>query len=341
MILTGILSFVLSFFLTGLLRRHSLAKNIIDIPNHRSSHTLPTPRGGGLSFVILFLLSLPGCLYIGFIDQTSCFALFISGAIVAGLGFGDDVDEIPAKWRFVGHFVAAGITILWLGGLPPINILAWTLFPGLLSSLLALFYLVWLINLYNFMDGINGLASMEAITTCLGMIVLYWFMGHSEIILLPLLLSLAVAGFMVWNFPIPRIFMGDAGSGFLGITLGTFSIQAAWVDVELFYCWLILLGVFIVDASLTLLRRLSRGEKIYEAHRSHAYQHAALRFKSHIPVTFGVLITNLFWLFPMAVLVSLGVLKGFYGLLVAYIPLVIIAIHFKAGASQVQIRPNT
>ncbi|GGI80162.1 MraY family glycosyltransferase [Legionella impletisoli] len=338
MLLTSVLCFILSFLLTGLLRKYSLAKNIVDIPNHRSSHSLPTPRGGGLAFVVLFLLVLPLCFYSGFIERSLFFALMMSGVIVAGLGFGDDVAEIPARWRFVGHFIAAGIILFWFGGLPPINILAWTLFPGALSSILALFYLVWLVNLYNFMDGINGLASIEAITACLGMISLYWLMGHTDIMPLPLVLSLAVSGFLLWNFPIPRIFMGDAGSGFLGMTLGAFSIQAAWVDVKLFYCWLILLGVFIVDASLTLFRRMLSGEKIYEAHRSHAYQHAAMRLKSHTPVTLAVLLINILWLFPIAILVCLGTLKGFYGLLIAYIPLFLLAMRLKAG--QVQLQAN-
>jgi Fuc2NAc and GlcNAc transferase len=145
------------------------------------------------------------------------------------------------------------------------------------------------------------------------------------------LLGCAVAGFLFWNFPPARIFMGDAGSGFLGIILGILSLQAAWISSQLLWAWLILLGVFIVDATVTLIRRLVRGDKIYEAHRSHAYQFASRRFGRHLPVTSAVGVINLVWLLPIALCVTLFGLDGALGLIIAYIPLVILAIRFKAG----------
>jgi Fuc2NAc and GlcNAc transferase len=124
--------------------------------------------------------------------------------------------------------------------------------------------------------------------------------------------------------------MGDAGSGFLGILLALLSLYFGWLHSDLFLSWIILLGVFISDATLTLVRRLLRGERIYEAHRSHAYQYASLRFGSHVPVTFGVALINVFWLLPVASFVVLGVLDGFWGVIVAYVPLVCFWLKFSA-----------
>lgn len=142
---------------------------------------------------------------------------------------------------------------------------------------------------------------------------------------------MAVLGFLYWNFPPARIFMGDAGSGFLGLVLGILSVQAAWASSRFLWVWLILLGVFIVDATFTLTRRLVRGDKVYEAHRSHAYQFASRQFGRHLPVTLAVLAINTLWLLPIAIGVGLFGLDGIIGLVLAYAPLVFLAFRFRAG----------
>ena len=213
-------------------------------------------------------------------------------------------------------------------------IAGFTINLGWIGHLLAAVYLVWLLNLYNFMDGIDGIASVEAICVCLGSALLYWITGHELITLTPLLLSFAVAGFLYWNFPKARIFMGDAGSGFLGVTLGVLSLQAAWIEPQQLWSWLILLGVFITDATWTLLRRLLRGDKVYEAHRSHAYQFASRQFGKHQPVTLAVVAINICWLLPIALLTGNGTVDGLLGLLVAYLPLIALAVKFKAGEKE-------
>jgi len=143
-------------------------------------------------------------------------------------------------------------------------------------------------------------------------------------------------GFLIWNFPPARIFMGDAGSGFLGIILALLSLQAAWIESRLLWVWLILLGVFIVDATVTLFRRVLRGEKFYQAHRSHAYQYASRILGTHRPVTLAVCAINIFWLMPVASLVAAGKLDGIIGLVVAYLPLLLLAYRYKAGDPQAQ-----
>ena len=263
----------LSLVLTGGLRRYALARSLMDVPNARSSHSVPTPREG-VAIVMSFLLVLLILAALGQVSWDYTWALLGAGIGIAVLGFLDDHGHIAARWRLLGHFLAAAWGLFWIGGLPPLTVFGFFLDLGLLGSVLAAFYLVWLLNLYNFMDGIDGIASVEAISVCLGGALLFLFVGEFKVAQVTLVLAAAVMGFLFWNFPSARIFMGDAGSGFLGIVLGIQSLQAAWIAPQLLWSWIILLGVFIVDATFTLLRRLIRGEKVYEAHRSHAYQFA-------------------------------------------------------------------
>ncbi|MDH1700769.1 MraY family glycosyltransferase [Comamonas terrigena] len=320
-----------SLLATGALRRYALSRSLIDVPNARSSHTVPTPRGGGVAIVLCFLAALP----LGWLDGTlsgEAFAAMLgAGALVAVIGFMDDHGHIAARWRLLGHFSAAIWTLFWLGGLPALQVFGFTIELGWLGTLLAALYLVWMLNLYNFMDGIDGLASVEAICATLGMCILYLAVGHAELVWPVLVLGLAVTGFLFWNFPPARIFMGDAGSGFLGITLGCLALQAAWVDSQLFWAWLILLGVFIVDATVTLIRRLMTGQKVYEAHRTHAYQYASRRYGRHLTVTLAVLAINVTWLFPLAWAAAYQKIDGCVALFAAYLPLVVLAIKFGAG----------
>ncbi len=323
---------VISLLLTAALRRYALAKSLMDIPNARSSHTVPTPRGGGVAIVLSFLLLLPVFPALSLLSWTFTWGLIGAGAAIAVLGFLDDHGHIAARWRLLGHFGASAWALFWLGGLPPVTLLGTTFDLGYLGYLLAALYLVWLLNLYNFMDGIDGLASLEAISVCLGAALIYALAGFSSLAWAPLLLAFAVAGFLYWNVPPAKIFMGDAGSGFLGIALGVLSLHAAWMAPSLLWVWIILLGVFVVDATVTLIRRLVRGEKVYEAHRSHAYQYASRRAGRHLPVTLAVGLLNVCWLLPVAVCVALFGLDGFLGVIIAYTPLVVLAWKFNAGA---------
>lgn len=322
---------ILSFALTGFLRRYAISRSLIDIPNQRSSHTIPTPRGGGLAIVLTFIFALCVLLAIGLTTKDASIALAGAGGITAVIGFLDDHGHIAARWRLLAHFLAAAWGVYWVGGLSPLVIAGVSVDLGWLGHSLALFYLVWMLNLYNFMDGIDGIAGVEAVTTCAGACLIYWLRDFPQLLWPPALLTVCAAGFLCWNFPPAKIFMGDAGSGFLGIILGVLSLQATWTDPGLLWVWLILLGVFIVDATYTLMRRLLRGDKVYEAHRSHAYQFASRQFGKHLPVTGAVGLINVFWLLPIALCVSYLKMDGALGLVVAYLPLVWLAIKFRAG----------
>jgi Fuc2NAc and GlcNAc transferase len=323
--------FLCSIFLTRKIRLYALSHSLIDIPNVRSSHSIPTPRGGGIAIVLSFLMSLPLVAVEGYLSWGHVVGIIGAGGGIAVLGFLDDHGHIAARWRLLGHFAAASWSLYWVGGLPPLVVFGVSIDVGVFSYIIAALYLVWMLNLYNFMDGIDGIASIEAITVCVGAVFLYYVSGFEQLIWGPLLLAFAVSGFLYWNFPPARIFMGDAGSGFLGVTLAVLSLQAAAVSSSLFFIWLILLGVFIVDATVTLIRRLLRGDKVYEAHRSHAYQFASRRFGSHRSVSLAVGLINIFWLLPLAYLVAIDVLDGGVALMVAYAPLIFISLKLNAG----------
>ena len=327
--------FAVSWILTLVLRRYALAKSLMDIPNERSSHSVPTPRGGGVAIVVAFMLALPVLTALGLLSVPALIGLLGSGLLVAIIGFADDHGHIAARWRLLGHFIAAAWALFWLSGLPPVSFFDIEVNLGWLGNVLALIYLVWMLNLYNFMDGIDGLASAEAISVCLGMCLVYWFSGNVELIWAPLILAAAVAGFLFWNFPPAKIFMGDAGSGFLGIILGGLILQAAWAEPELLWSGLILLGVFIVDATWTLVRRMIRGDKVHQAHRSHAYQFASRHFNSHKIVTLGVVGINIFWLYPLSIWVGKGEVAGCYGLIIAYAPICLLAAKYHAGMLEI------
>ncbi|MNJ12149.1 putative undecaprenyl-phosphate N-acetylglucosaminyl 1-phosphate transferase [compost metagenome] len=331
---------VVSFILTAALRRYALSRSLLDIPNARSSHSLPTPRGGGVAIVLAFIAALICLYWWGEISLAMFVGSFGAAGLIALIGFMDDHGHLAARWRLLGHFLAAAWALFWLGGVPTIVVFGMPVELGWAGAVLGLLYLVWMLNLYNFMDGIDGIASVEAICVCLGVCLLYTLTGYLQAVWAPLLLAVAVAGFLFWNFPPARIFMGDAGSGFLGIMLGVFSLQAAWMAPQLFWAWLILLGVFIVDATLTLGRRLLRGDRVYEAHRSHAYQFASRHYGRHLPVTLAVAMINLCWLLPFAVAVACFGLDGALGTVVAYVPLLILAVRFQAGEQEFHDRVN-
>lgn len=334
-IIAFICAFVVSYALTFGLRCYALKHNVLDIPEHRSSHTSPTPRGGGIAIVIATLGGLLLLAAVSIIAFNDVYPLLCAGALTAVLGFTDDHKSLPAKWRLLFHFLAAMLGLLFLGSLPAIDIFGYQLHDGWLGWIFILFYLVWMLNLYNFMDGINGLAGSQTVSFSVLTGIILWFVhpesrGGAQILILSLLAGGAL-GFLLWNFPKAKIFMGDAGSGFLGITLGLIALVLAKIDTKMFFVGLTLLGVFIVDATLTLMRRFFAGKRVYEAHSSHAFQILSRKLNSHTKVTLLVLAINIFWLFPIGFAIALGKIKGIYGLALAWFPLFLIAWFLGAG----------
>ncbi len=336
MILSILLIFLASLGLTGALRYYALKQGIIDNPNERSSHTIPTPRGGGLSFVISFLITLAATYLFEvkeFAPQTEPFlALFCSGLLVAAIGFWDDHTHIPARWRFLTHSIAALIG-LYLIGIPDIPLPGTTINLGLMGYPIGVIALVWLLNLFNFMDGIDGIAGSEALFVGISAIIIMYNATTGDFsapILWLSILMAGVAGFLLLNWPPAKIFMGDAGSGFLGLMLGLFALWSANLGLSI-WCWVILLALFIADATVTLLTRMKNGERWFEAHRSHLYQQLSRKWGSHRSVTLALISLNVFWLFPLAWLAATHPSFGLFITLTAYLPLTLLTIKLGAG----------
>lgn len=317
--------------LTAALRKIALARGLLDIPNPRSSHITPTPRGGGAAIVLAVTVACLG-LWIRREIDGHLLAALLGGVAVAALGFVDDRYQLRAGTRLAVHVIAALWALDWLGGLPSLLVGNWSLSFGAAGYVVGTIALVWVLNLFNFMDGIDGLATSEGIFVTWG--------GALVAVVAPvtngawpaaLVVGAACAGFLVWNWPPAKIFMGDVGSGYLGYVIAVLALAEARVDPVALWVWLILGGFFWVDATMTLLRRLLRGEAIHTAHRSHAYQWLARRWGRHQRVTLTAMGINIFWLLPWAALAELYPRWVLVCTLAALTPLLILALIAGAG----------
>ena len=295
--LTGL--FIASFLLTGAIRRFALRGGILDVPVSRSLHEQATPVGGGIAIALVFLVFAWLCRLAGSIPLHELMAL-TGGALVALVGLADDLWKLPLAWRLPAQFAAAVWAVWWLGNLPPIDFYFFAVSNFFILDVLAVLALVWLLNLYNFMDGIDGLAAAQLVFVNLLGFVIAVSADDAALGLLNAGLGTAALGFLVWNWPPARIFMGDAGSNFIGFALGVLALLSMQHDSMTVWTWLLLLGVFVTDATVTLIRRVARGEKWFEGHCCHAYQHAAKRCGSHRRVTLVILAMNCCWLAPLA-----------------------------------------
>jgi Fuc2NAc and GlcNAc transferase len=295
-------AFFLTLAGTGLMRRAALRRGMLDVPNDRSSHAVPTPRGGGLALVAAFGVVLA---YLAFQYGALNGSLgALAGAVaIAGIGFIDDCRHVRPAVRLLVHFGAALWALWWLGGLPPLQFGANLVNLGVAGYLIGAIGIVWTLNLFNFMDGIDGIAGVEGAFIGIAGAILLFVQGVSTpLVALNLALGAACCGFLCWNWAPARIFMGDAGSGSLGFVVAVLALCAARERPEAFWVYLILNGVFIADATVTLLRRVRRRERLHEAHRTHAYQRVAFTWKSHSRVSLSVTGLNVFGLLPCAAL---------------------------------------
>jgi Fuc2NAc and GlcNAc transferase len=325
--------FLVSAITTRQLVANSHRLSTLDIPNERSSHLTPTPRGGGIAFVATSLVGFLLLLLNNSLDTAEILALCCAGAIVAIAGHLDDRQKISgATIRLVLHAISAIVLIVGIGFPSQILLFDQTINTGIVGSILGVIYLMWLLNLFNFMDGTDGIAASEAIFVCLaGAILNHHVLSGINHSAAAVVLAASIFGFLLYNWSPAEIFMGDVGSGYLGIAIGGLSLMAAKQQHEILWLWIILLGVFVSDATVTLIRRLLRKQKPHVAHRSHAYQHLAIRFDSHAKVSLFVLAINVAWLFPIAFLVANADIPAVTGVLVAYLPLIIAMYAIGAG----------
>jgi len=329
MIATILLVIVFFLSLSGIFLYQKLAvkMGILANPNFRTLHELPIPRGGGVVFSLLFSACVFSLWRLNQLPVNLFIVLGVGGCAATLFGFLDDVQDIRASKKLVVQVFLSGWALFWLDGGPLLHV-EWI--PDIVAILLSLFFLVWMMNAYNFMDGIDGMAASGAVfvTGALALIILLTS-GLSELAFLFLLLMMTVGAFMVLNWPPASIFMGDAGSVFLGYIFGSFIFLTIMNGEVNPWTWLVVFGYFFADTTVTQIARLILVKNWYGAHRSHAYQNLARITSSHLRVTGGVAAYHLIWLLPLAFWTVLQPEMAMFAAVLAVTPGLILA--YKYG----------
>ena len=311
---------------------------LMDSPNHRSSHKVPTPSGGGIGLAIAGSLVGVYLLVVEPINSYLAVVLAIS-CVLAAVGLHDDRKPMRARWRLLIQVVMAISLLFVLGGLPEMQRFADAWFGRTLIYAFLLLVIVWWINLYNFMDGIDGLAGMQTIFMLLaGVVLLVW--PHPDLLANPvtvwmLCIAGATAGFLMLNWAPAKIFMGDVGSVYLAFMLlsfGLLTIRNEFIPVVTgLAMWAILGALFATDATITLMTRMVTTRRWHESHRSHVYQRLARKLDGHRTVTLLYLAVNVLWLLPLAGICVRYSEWAVAWAVTAYLPLIVLAIWLGAG----------
>lgn len=321
-----------AYHLAERIRGEAMKRGWLDIPNERSSHDRPVPRVGGLSIVLAVL---SGVLVLALLLPQPVpwfWTLFVSGTMIVVVGLLDDFFDVRKRIRLTVHLLAAVVIVLYIGARLEIVFPKALEVSGLPAMALIVLYVVWNINSYNFMDGIDGLAGGHAMLVGLVMGGIAWTRGNPELAFVYLLISAASIGFLKLNWHPAKIFMGDLCSGFLGVTLAVTSLWGKLTETVPLTSFLIMMAYFYTDSSWTTFRRMIGGERFTQPHRDFAFQHAIRAGHSHARVTSTILLVELFWLTPLAVLsVVLGDNRSIPVLLIAYLPIFIGVFWWKAG----------
>lgn len=281
------LTFVATYFFVAGLRRWAEHRQILDIPNERSSHNRPIARGGGLAIVVITLIGLMA--YGLFKRDLPWKSLFIYGTgavLIAAVSWLDDLRSLPIWVRFTAHILGTILAILGFGYWHTVHVPVFgQLNLGWLGLAVTILWIVGLTNAYNFMDGIDGIAGGQAIVAGLGWGVLVWWSDLTLVSTLGFLAAACSLGFLGHNWPPARIFMGDVGSAFLGYTFAVLTVIAAQNYPRFALAGVLLVWPFVFDTTFTFFRRLRSGENVFTAHRSHLYQRLVIVGYSHRFVT--------------------------------------------------------
>jgi len=324
-------SFALVAVLSAGVIRYGPRFGLLDTPVARSAHVAPKPLGGGAALAAPYFLCVIWFVASAVISESALAYLGCLSIVV--LGFSDDRWQLSSKVRLPVQFIVS-VTAVRAIGVDSVDFGFFSLSEPLTLSLLAVLSLVWLCNLTNFMDGIDGIAASQLLVTSLSCVLLLVARegglgggldaavgksGEYDVVLtLSVVLAASAAGFLLWNWSPASLFMGDAGSGFIGFALGLLALESLVTQRMSVWSWVLLLGVFIADTAVTLLVRIIRGERWYEGHSQHAYQILSRRLNSHPRVVRGVILINICWLLPLAwvagILPHFGVLFATIGL---------------------------
>lgn len=307
MLLAILIAISVCILVVWLVKKQAERTGLIQHANDRSSHTDPTPTGGGLGIIA-------GCLAGVAVTVTTAsdghladfFPILLAlclATLVGALGFLDDLKPLSARLRLSIQFaliaILAGVNLM-----PNPSFVSQPIFVSGILALAIIIAGVWWLNLFNFLDGIDGYAASQALFMLVGAVALASISGAAiagtPLLFLMICAGTTTIGFLLFNWPPAKIFMGDTGSLFLGFLLfaiAIFSVQSGWITL---IQWLVLASIFVVDATATLLRRLLRGVNVFNAHRSHAYQHLSRRWNGHRPVMLALTAANILIILPLA-----------------------------------------
>lgn len=278
--------FILSFIATYIARAIALKMNVVDVPGRRSSHKVPTPRGGGIAFVSSWFI---GIIYEHLFWNSmpdELFRALMAGIIIVIIGLVDDVWNVKPGIRLIVQVLAALLGIYFLGGLQKLDLGFMVIENIYILSGLAVIGIIWAINLFNFIDGIDGYLGSEIVFIAIAISIICL----NSIVLL---LGAVTLGFLIWNWQPAKIFMGDVGSTLLGFNIAILAIYFQNADKSSLVIWLIITSVFWFDATLTLLRRIRNREKLSQAHKKHAYQRIVQAGFSHQKTTLLAMAINI------------------------------------------------
>lgn len=275
----------LSFLLTFLIKRFAFRNKLLAIPNERSLHDIPTPHGGGVAIVISWYIGITIFYFYGVLDKTLYYSL-LCGILIAIVSLLDDLFGVKPVIRLIVHFLTAIFAFICLNGLRPLVMPELHFDYNYIVYPVAIVGIVWFVNLFNFMDGVDGFASVEAIIISSVLFVFTWNLS-------PILLIVCITGFLCWNWPKAKIFMGDTGSTQLGFILVIMGIYFHNNFEFSILNWIMLSAPFWFDATLTLFRRWRNGEKLSEGHRKHVYQRLVQMGFSHEKVNLFLILINI------------------------------------------------
>jgi len=327
----ALLVFVFVCSVAGLyyFRNYAQRNNIVAVPNYRTLHESEIPRGGGLIFSAFSIIGIIAAGFYGLIPVNLILVITTGGIVSMIFGFYDDVTSVPPKAKLIIQILLSIFIILCAD---ENGISFWYAKPLILvlfNFIISVTAIVWLLNLYNFMDGIDGMAAAGAVFICLVLaLILIMISAEYGLILIPLMLGISCLAFLLFNWPPASIFMGDSGSMFLGYAIGILMIKTISSGYLSIWTWFIIMAYFVTDTTVTLLLRIILVKKWYGAHRSHAYQNLARIWNSHIKVIYIVFAYHVLWLLPLAIWSVFDAIHVMYTCVLAILPVVIWSLRY-------------
>jgi Fuc2NAc and GlcNAc transferase len=331
----SLLSFALTLGVIQFYRKFAIYFGIIDMPTERSQHAVPMPRGAGICFYIGFTLTLAVLYFMGELSIHFTYPIFLGGSMVMLLGYWDDLKSLPASVRlFVQLLSSIFIVALLTNGF--VNDIEISFLPSWpwLTSMFCILYVAWFVNLYNFMDGSDGLATLTGIFGAGIISIVSFVQNNNDLAIIYASLAFSLLAFLTLNWHPAVVFMGDSGAYFLGFIFGAFALLSKLVYEASLYVHLIVFGMFVVDATWTLIRRGVRGEKVYRPHKQHAFQKLVAAGWTHPQVAFLYVGIMLLWLSPMTLFTLVYPMYSFHFLVVAYLPIFFFVLWAQAGTER-------